>query len=375
MKKFVALIFFLIFLSSFSTALASIYTCDRNGTEKTSFYLNESVYVASDVNITNESKTIKFYVASHRTWSFGTNLTQASNFSKNINTNSSGYVPVSLLWSSPLILGNYDLIADVNENGTYDSGDLLYNASGDGFSVLEEPVPSLTVLKGENSPSDHNWYEENQSLQNSMLQVVLKAGSYEGVNVNNFVITALGTGDDRTGVYYVGVCLDSNKDGECGWGEEIVGTGQYNRDDGILSIDTKNKLSIAPNSSITLVFFYMMRNSSGSSEGKTYSFQLVMIDAFGETSGNKAKVSGLPISSAVKTVYSQAAETTTTSTTSTSTTTTIPITTTTTISKEEEDRTNLFVGLAVATFAAIAIITIFYFFFLRPPPQTYSYKP
>lgn len=375
MKKFVALIFFLIFLSSFSTALASIYTCDRNGTEKTSFYLNESVYVASDVNITNESKTIKFYVASHRTWSFGTNLTQASNFSKNINTNSSGYVPVSLLWSSPLILGNYDLIADVNENGTYDSGDLLYNASGDGFSVLEEPVPSLTVLKGENSPSDHNWYEENQSLQNSMLQVVLKAGSYEGVNVNNFVITALGTGDDRTGVYYVGVCLDSNKDGECGWGEEIVGTGQYNRDDGILSIDTKNKLSIALNSSITLVFFYMMRNSSGSSEGKTYSFQLVMIDAFGETSGNKAKVSGLPISSAVKTVYSQAAETTTTSTTSTSTTTTIPITTTTTISKEEEDRTNLFVGLAVATFAAIAIITIFYFFFLRPPSQTYSYKP
>jgi len=375
MKKFVALIFFLIFLSSFSTALASIYTCDRNGTEKTSFYLNESVYVASDVNITNESKTIKFYVASHRTWSFGTNLTQASNFSKNINTNSSGYVPVSLLWSSPLILGNYDLIADVNENGTYDSGDLLYNASGDGFSVLEEPVPSLTVLKGENSPSDHNWYEENQSLQNSMLQVVLKAGSYEGVNVNNFVITALGTGDDRTGVYYVGVCLDSNKDGECGWGEEIVGMGQYNRDDGILSIDTKNKLSIAPNSSITLVFFYMMRNSSGSSEGKTYSFQLVMIDAFGETSGNKAKVSGLPISSAVKTVYSQAAETTSTSTTSTSTTTTIPITTTTTISKEEEDRTNLFVGLAVATFAAIAIITIFYFFFLRPPPQTYSYKP
>jgi len=375
MKKFVALIFFLIFLSSFSTALASIYTCDRNGIEKTSFYSNESVYVASDVNITNESKAIKFYVASHRTWSFGTNLTQASNFSKNINTNSSGYVPVSLLWSSPSSLGKYDLIADVNGNGTYDSGDLLYNASGDGFSVLEELVPSLTVSKGENSPPNHNWYEENVSLTNSMLQVILKAGSYEGVNVNTLVVAASGTGDDKAGVHYVGVCLDSDKDGECGWGEKIVGMGQYNRDDGILSIGTRNELSIAPNSSIALVFFYMMRNSSGSYEGKTYSFQLVMIDAFGETSGNKAKVSGLPISSAVKTVYSQAALTTTTSTTSTSTTTTMPITTTTTISKEEEDKTNLFVGLAVATFAAVAIITIFYFFFLRPPPQTYSYKP
>jgi hypothetical protein len=375
MKRFVALIFSFIFLSSFSTALASIYTCDRNGAEKTSFYSNESVYIASDINITNESKTIKFYVASHRTWSSGTNLTQASNFSKSINTNSSGYVPVSLLWSSPLSTGNYDLIADVNGNETYDSEDLLYDAAGDGFSVLEELVPSLTVSKGENSPSDHNWYEENVSLTNSMLQVILKAGSYEGVNVNALHISASGSGDDKASVHYVAVCLDSDKDGKCSWGEEIVGMDQYNRDDGILSIDTRNKLSIGPNSSITLVFFYKMRNSSGSYEGKTYEFQLVMIDAFGETSGNRAKVSGLPISSAVKTVYSQAALTTTTSTTSTSTTTTIPITTTTTIPKEEEDRTNLFVGLAVATFLAIAIITIFYFFFLRPPPQTYSYKP
>jgi hypothetical protein len=373
MKRFVALIFSLIFLSSFSTALASIYTCDISGVEKTSFYSNESVYVASDVNITNQSKAIKFYVASHRSWSSGMNLTQASNFSKNINTNSSGYVPVTLLWDSPLSIGNYDLIADINGNETYDSEDLLYNANGDGFSVLEEPVPTLTVSKGENSPSDHDWYEENLSLQNPMLQVILEAGSYEGVSVNALLVAASGTGDDKAGIHYVAVCSDYDKNGSCDWGEEIVGMGQFNRDDGILSIDTRNELSIAPNSSIALVFFYKMRNSSGSYEGKTYSFQLVMIDAFGTKTGNKAKVDGLPISSAVKTVYSRAVETTTTSTSTT--TTTIPITTTTTISKEEEDRTNLFVGLAVATFAAVAIITIFYFFFLRPPPQTYSYKP
>jgi hypothetical protein len=208
-----------------------------------------------------------------------------------------------------------------------------------------------------------------------MLQVILKAGSYEGVSVNALVISASGSGDDKAGVHYVAVCLDGDKDGECGWGEEIVGMGQYNKDDGILSMDTKNKLSVAPNSSIALVFFYMMRNSSGSYEGKTYGFQLVMIDASGETTGNKAKVSGLPISSAVKTVYSQAIGTTTTSTTSTSTTTTtIPITTTTTIPKEEEDRTNLFIGLAIAVFVSISIILLLYFFFLRVPP-VYHYKP
>jgi hypothetical protein len=373
MKRFVALIFSLIFLSSLSTALASIYTCDRSGVEKTSFYSNESVYVTSDVNITNESKAIRFYVASHRTWSFGVNLTQASNFSKNINTNSSGYVPVNLLWSSPLSLGNYDLIADVNGNGTYDSEDLLYNATGDGFSVLEEPLPTLTVSKGENSPPDHNWYEENQSLTNPMLQVILKAGSYEGVSVSSLHVSASGTGDDKAGVQYVAVCLDYDKNGSCDWGEEIVGMGQYNRDDGILSIDTRNNLNIGPNSSITLLFFYKMRNSSGSYEGKSYWFQLVMIDAFGTKTGNRARIDGLPISSAVKMVYSKVVETTTT-TTSTTSTITIP-TTTTTISKEEEEGTNLFIGLAVATFVAIAIVIIFYFFFLRPPTQVYHYKP
>jgi hypothetical protein len=375
MERFLALILSFISFSILSLTLtsASIYICDENGMEKTSFYSNDTVYVVSDVNITNESKTVNLYVASHRTWSFGTNLTQASLLNKSITTNSSGHVPVSLLWASPLNVGKYDLVADMNGNSTYDSEDLLYNADGNGFSVLEEPVPILTVSKGENSPPDHDWYE-NESSPNKMLQAILEAGGYEGINVDFLYIIASGTGDDKAGVHYVVVCLDSNKDGDCGYGEEIVGMNQFNRDDGILSIETRNKLTISPNSSIALVFFYKMRNASGSHEGKTYSFQLAMIDAFGVNTGKKARVDGLPISSAVKTVFSQAVETTSSSTSS-STTSTTSTSTTTTIPKEEEDRTNFFIGLAVATFVAIVLIGLFYFFFLRPPPQVYHYKP
>lgn len=377
MRKQVLLLMFVFFsIFSFSPASASIFTCNSTGNEKTSFYTNETVYITSTTNITNQSKTIKFYVATHRTWSFGINLTAVANFSKTISTNSSGHVPVSVLWSPPLSIGNYDVIADMNGNTTFDSEDLLYNATGDGFSVVEQPVPKLIISKGEKSPSDHELTETNISLPNEMLQLQLTTGSYESIHVKSFYLSASGSGDDKNGIRYVAVCEDENKDGTCGFGEEIIGIAQYGRDDGIAHIDLKDGLKIAENSSVTLVFYYMMRNGSGDYEGKTYSFQLAIVEAFG-SSGNRAVIEGLPIQSAVKTVYSQAVTTTTTTTTiaPTTTTTIAPTTAPPSQEKEEEEKINLFVGIVVAVFISLAIITVFYFFFLRPPQQPYTYKP
>lgn len=359
------------FSSSFSPALASIFTCDSTGNEKTSFYTNETVYIRSITNITNESKRIKFYIATHRSWSLGINLTEASNFSKTITTNSSGHVPITLLWSPSLIVGNYDVIADVNNNATFDPEDLLYNGTGDGFSVIEEPKPKLTISKGEKSPGDHELYENNVSLPNVMLQVKLQAGTYEDVSLESFYISAFGSGDDKNGIKYVVVCVDNDEDGNCEFGENIVGLAQYMRDDGIAKINLKN-LIIARNSTLTLVFYYLMRNDTGSYEGKTYSFELFMIEALGLVTHNRAIVEGLPIKSATKTVYFGVAPTTTSTTSTTSTTTTtIPLS----LEPKEEESINLFVGVGVAIFTAVAIITIFYFFFLRTPQQVYTYKP
>lgn len=363
-------IFFTIF--SFSPAFASIFTCNSTGSEKTTFYTNETVYITSSTNITSEATTIKFYIATHRTWSIGTSLPSVAKVSRSIATNSSGHLPVSLIWSPVLTVGTYDLIADLNGNATFDSEDLLYNASGDGFTVVEEPKPKLTVSKGTNSPGDHDWYEVNGSKQNEMLQVKLEAGSYDGIKINSFYISAFGSGDDKNDVSYVAVCVDSDEDGKCGFGEEILGFGQYSRDNGIAEIDLKDGLSLEINSSLSLVFYYVLKPGIGSPEGKTFGFQLAMLQAFGSATGTRATVIGLPLSSATKTVYSQA---TTTTTTTSTTITTLPTTTTTTVPEEEEERINLFLGIAVAIFAAFAIITIFYFFFLRHPPQAYAYKP
>lgn len=358
-KKVLSLLFVLFLTFSTSLVLASIYTCDSFGNEKTSFYTNDTIYITSNTNITNESKIIKFYVLNHNSWSFGMNLSVVAIFSKNVNTNASGHLPLTILWGPTLTVGDYDMIADMNGNATFDSEDLLYNAAGNGFSIIGL-VPELKISKDEKSPSDHDFYETNSTLPNEMLQVKLETRSYEGISVRSFYLLASGNGDDKNGVRYVAVCIDKDKDGTCEFGEEIVGFGQYIRDDGIAKIELKG-LNMAENSSLSLVFYYFMRNSSGSYDGKTYSFQLVAAEAFGLSTGNRAIVNGLPIQSSVKTVYSEALATTT-STTTTSTTTTIPPITTI---PEERKETSFFVSIAVAIFVVLALMLIFYFFFLK----------
>jgi hypothetical protein len=375
------LVFILLLLPGLAIAVP-IFTSDSEGKEKMSFYTNETVYLTSNASIATGVTTIKFYIATHRTWSSGTNLTTAAVISKNIDTNSSGHVNVTLIWNPILTVGTYDMIADMNNNATFDSEDHLYNATGDGFSVLEQPLPSLSVVKGLNSPPNHDWYAElNGSEKNVMLQINLTAGIYDAIKVTSFFLVASGTGDDKNGVSLVTAYDDGNGNGIYDQGESFVGYGQYLRDDGIVVLDTKDKITIPSNSSMAVIFVYTMKSAAGSAEGKTYGFDLASIDATGVNLGTTAKIIGLPISSAVKTVYSTTMTTTTipittttvpaTTTTVPATTTTVPATTTTVPAGETKD---LIIGLSIAGFVVIAIVALLYFFLLRPP-QPYHYTP
>lgn len=374
MRKVLIGVLFIFFLSVFSNlAEASIFTCNSTGVEKTSFYSNESVYVTSNTSITTNATSVKFYIATHRTWSAGANLTTAANISIYVSTNSTGHVPITLLWSPTLIIGTYDVIADVNNNSTFDAEDQLYTGTGSGFSVLQQLAPTLVIIKGAKSPPDHDWHVElNGSQKNVMLQINLTAGSYDAVKVNSFALLASGSGDDKNGIHLVALYYDANGNGIYDEGDSLFGFGQYSIDDGVATIDTDNKLTIAASSTVTLIFVYTMTNSSGSATGSTYVFQLASIDGVGVNTGTVAKVSGL-LYSAVKTVYSSASTTTTISAnTTTSPTTTEPIATTTTV--PENETKDLFVGLSVAGVAVAVILVFVYYFFLRPP-QPYHYTP
>lgn len=365
------LAFFLFCLPSLASAAPMIMICNSTGGEKISFYTNDTMYVISNTNLTTGTATIKFFIATHTTWYGGTNLTAVAVISKSISTNSSGHVPVTVLWSPTLTVGTYDLIADMNNSGTFDSGDYIYNSTGNGTSVIALPVPTLTITKLATSPPNHYWYvETNGSQKNVMLHTSLTTGSLDGVNVNSITLAASGTGNDKNGISFVAVYSDMDGDGIVDQGESLLGYGQYMRDDGIVILGTSNNINMPGNSSMNVTFVYGMTNSSGSVNGSTYSFQLSSIDAIGINTGARVNVIGIPVDSAVKTVYLAPGATTTTTTTqptnaTTTTSTTISNTTTTTIPAAEVKY--LIIGLAVAAVAVSILVTLYYYFFLRPP--------
>jgi len=370
MKRLIAvLVFFLLSVPALGIAVP-ILTSDSAGTEKTYFYINDTIYVTSSTNITTTATSVMFYITNHTTWSSQMNLTTLSVTNKTLSTNSSGHVTPQSFWS-PTRTGNFDLIADMNGNGTFDSNDYIYNGTGGGFPVAEQPVPRLTVSKGANSPADHNWYiDSSTSQKNVMLQIKLAAGSYDAVRVTSLSLLATGTGDDKNDISLVMVYSDDNGNGIYDQNEPIVAYGRYSVDEGVSNLDTADKLVINANSNVSVIFVYNMANASGSSSGKTYSFRLVSISAVGVNTGVAATVSGTPIDSAIKTVYS--AGTTTTTTVAPTTTTTIPTTTTTAQAGETGE---LMLGLSITGFIVVVIVVLVYFFLLRPKKQVYSYTP
>lgn len=90
-------------------------------------------------------------------WRFGDPLVDASGGTETVTTNSKGKFGCEKIWNSALE-GNYDIIADVDQNGEYSSGDAVDSiVVGTGLSVSDtEPATvdplGLTDLDGDGTP-------------------------------------------------------------------------------------------------------------------------------------------------------------------------------------------------------------------------------
>ncbi|MCX6820453.1 MAG: hypothetical protein NT016_00660 [Candidatus Aenigmarchaeota archaeon] len=158
-------------------AAASIFAADAAGSAVGSFYTNGTVYAAADANITNESRAVRLYAtADSNSWTDGAALTDVSGGYKSISTNSSGHMPLTLLWSGPAV-GSYDIAADVNADGYYNSAtDTVYSLSAAGFAVVQNPQPSLAVVPGPYNPSGRDWPVGNTSHA-TVMQLTLSGGA------------------------------------------------------------------------------------------------------------------------------------------------------------------------------------------------------
>ena len=74
-------------------------------------------------------------------------------------TTASGDLPNTLVWSSPLAAGQYDIWVDVNENGAFDAGDVWNNQAGGiaAFNVEAEYTLEISVTPAEGGSVSANY--------------------------------------------------------------------------------------------------------------------------------------------------------------------------------------------------------------------------
>ncbi len=316
------LMFFMLFVFSAIPANAyGIWTCDQAGALKISFYNNESVYVTSG-NITSTSQSVRVYiVTNNNSWVDGKALNDITGTGYlTVTTNSSGHIPVTSVWTDPEV-GTYDIVADVNRDGEYNSTyDFVNSSSTVGLTVLEAPIPTLNVETGQNTSSSHDWDIESDTGHNSMLQLNFIA-TIEDVRINSIAITASGSGNEEDDITVAYLILDTDSDGQYDQGETFLSYSNYFFDNGVITFEIDDGYVVSITDSIDMIITYSM-SQSGQADS-TYKFNVVSISAVGAGTSDAASVTGLPIGSAIKTITGVAATTTTTTILGT-TTTTIP---------------------------------------------------
>jgi outer membrane protein assembly factor BamB len=121
----------------------SVWSADSVGNSKATFDLMDNVYVRGEGFTADTNVTI--YLLPDGEAALPSNaVANAYN-----TTNSNGDLPLTLVWSQPLTLGQYDIWVDVNQNGMLDGAD-VYNSQAIGiytFNVIPEfPTWTSTLL-------------------------------------------------------------------------------------------------------------------------------------------------------------------------------------------------------------------------------------
>ncbi len=109
-------------LQSIESAETVIESSNSGAEQKDVFELGETVYVAG--NGYSPSTTYNLYVVEDvATWTDGVTIPpRVLGTAITISSNSEGGIPPTVAWSNPQIVGKYDIVVDVNDNGVYDSG-------------------------------------------------------------------------------------------------------------------------------------------------------------------------------------------------------------------------------------------------------------
>ena len=117
-------------------AQSYVVSSDNVGKEKNTFELSDDVYCYAG-NLQRD-KEVKIYVVANKDdWNVGDTLTDKStDGAETVTTNSTGGIPPVKIWASPLTPGQYDIVIDVNQNGTLDAGEPIDSRITMGLDVI-----------------------------------------------------------------------------------------------------------------------------------------------------------------------------------------------------------------------------------------------
>jgi len=120
-----------------------VWSFDDLGNEKNTFDVSEALYVTEP----GSGKMVRLYVVEDQAnWTIGGALTDVSGNGYEELTLSTNETEVVKLWDSPLIIGTYDIVEDINRNRVYDEGvDMVDSDILIGFDVIPE-ISSFTML-------------------------------------------------------------------------------------------------------------------------------------------------------------------------------------------------------------------------------------
>jgi hypothetical protein len=352
-----SLIFFFLIFANSVKAMNEIWTADINGTSKRSFTTLETVYAAGNMASVN-SQILLCVVNDTNTWSNGTRINDTTGSCKSANTNGTGYF-FQLIWANPKT-GSYDLVADLNQDGYYETDtDYVWNATTTGFVVTAVSKPILTVGLGPNNPVSHSCDAENLTScsNNVMMQIKLTADSTEDINFTSISLISSGTGNDKTSIKRVLLVEDVNNTGKFNAGENIYASSKFFSDNSTTNLQFDGSYRINLSSSVYFKIVYDFVNGSA---GDTYMFQVIAISAKGATTGQIPTINGLPIESATKTMKNATATSSTTTTTNNTALTIVSNETTTTAEAAKNIFGDYILIIVIIVIVAIAAVAIYF---------------
>lgn len=286
-----------IFLTTASFAMAlidDVNAVDRNGRVIESVTVDDDVYVSGLCSAAADDFVDAYVTTKRSNWKNDDKISDVTGNIERIRVDENGELELTRVWFSRLDVGYYDIVIDVDKNGTFEEGlDCVDSRSGTGFKVISKATG--TVSEGSKNPDeDFKWEPEKDDPFVTFLQVRLRIDDQEDVLIEGIELSPRGSGNDRNSVLEVIVAEDRDNNGKYEEGRDrVLGIGKYEHDNRKTVVEINFVLK--ERRSVNLVIAYLM--GKGLRNNQKFKVSLTDIEATGLVSEGEVRFSGLPITS------------------------------------------------------------------------------